>query len=124
MAKWSNDSGLDAALTWFKDCDIMHLCKSQPANYAALATTTLGSVAMVPGDFTLADGDTSGRKVTIAAKTISAASGSDAGTTLHAALAKTGDTTLRYVTTIPTQAITSGNPLQIGAWKIEISDPS
>lgn len=128
MAKWSNDAGLDAALAWFADCDIIHLCKSQPANYAAIAAASLGSVALTPGtsggDFSLADGDSSGRKLVVAAQDIAAATASDAGSTLHAVLAKSTDSTLRYVTTVAAQPITSGNPIQIGTWKIEIADPA
>lgn len=127
MSKWSNDSGLDAALAWYADCDIIHACKSQPANYAALATESLGSVATTPGlgngDFAAANGDVSGRKMTIAVQDIAAATASDAGASLHVALAKTGDTTLRYVTTIAAQPVTVGNPIQLGVWKIEIADP-
>lgn len=124
MAKWSNDTGLDAALSWFAGSTVLHVCTSQPANYAAIAAASVGSVVLDSGDFAHADGDTSGRKLTIAAQSITAASASNAGATLHAVLASTGDSTLRYVTTIPSQAITSGNPINVGSWKIEIADPS
>lgn len=128
MAKWSNDSGLDAALSWFADCDVLHLCKSQPATYAALASATIGSVSMTPGvgngDFNLSDGDVSGRKLTVGVQDITAATASDAGSSLHVAIANTTDTTLRYVTVVAAQPITSGNPVQVGSWKIEIADPS
>lgn len=122
MAKWSNDAGLNAALTWFAGSTILHVCTSQPANYAAIAAASVGSVVLDSGDFTQADGDTSGRKVTIAAQSIPAASAN--GTANHVVLASTGDSTLRYVTTITPQAITSGNPIEVGAWKIEIADPA
>ncbi len=122
MAKYANDLGLDAALDWFAASTILHVCSSQPANYAGIAAVSLGSVVIDSGDFTKADGDTSGRKVTIAAQTISAASAS--GTANHVVLASTADSTLRYVTTMTSQAITSGNPIGVGAWKIEIADPA
>ena len=124
MAKWQNDLGLDAALDYFAASTILHVCSAQSANYAGIAALSLGSVAVDSGDFAKADGDTSGRKLTIAAQSITAASASNAGTTLHAVLASTGDSTLRYVTTIPSQAITSRNPINVGSWKIEIADPS
>ena len=122
MAKWSNDTGLNAALTWFAGSTVLHVCTSQPANYAAIAAASVGSVVLDSGDFAQADGDTSGRKVTIAAQSIAAATAS--GTANHVVLASTGDSTLRYVTTITPQAITSGNPIEVGAWKIEIADPA
>ena len=122
MAKWQNDTGLDAALSWFAGSTILHVCTSQPAHYAAIAAASVGSVVLDSGDFAHADGDTSGRKLTIAAQSIPAASAN--GTANHVVLASTGDSTLRYVTTIPSQAITSGNPINVGSWKIEIADPS
>ena len=125
MAKWTNSDGLDAALSWWADCDVLHLCNSQPANYAALATTSLGSVSLTPGvgdDFSLAAGSPNGRRLNIAAQQIAAATASDPGTSLHVALAKTGDSTLRVVATVPNQPITSGNPAQIGAWSVQIDE--
>ena len=122
MAKWSNDTGLNAALAWFAGSTILHVCTSQPASYAAIAAASVGSVVLDSGDFAQADGDTSGRKVTIAAQSIPAASAN--GTANHVVLASTSDSTLRYVTTITAQAITSGNPIEVGAWKIEIADPA
>lgn len=122
MSKWQNDLGLDAALDYFAASTILHVCSAQPANYAGIAALSLGSVVVDSGDFAKADGDTSGRKLTIAAQSIAAATAS--GTANHVALASTGDSTLRYVTTITPQAITSGNPIEVGSWKIEIADPA
>ena len=73
-------------------------------------------------DFTKANGDTSGRKVTMAAK--SAVSVASSGTATHVVLARTTDSTLRYVTTCTSQALVSGNTVDIPAWKIEVADPT
>lgn len=123
MGKWMNDSGADAALDWWADCDKMILCSAQPSTYAeATVTYALGDVAMVAGNFTKGNGDTSGRKVTVAAKTGVAVD--SAGTGTHVALVKSGDTTLRYVTTCAAQAVSAGGTFDVGSWKIEIADPA
>lgn len=128
MSVWSNDTGIDQALAWFADCNVMHVCSSQPADYSAMVTASLGSVSVTAGDgngdFAISDGDSSGRKLTMAVQTIEAATASDSGTTLHLAIANTTDSTLRYVTTIPEQAVTVGNPISTGSWKVEILDPA
>ena len=82
----------------------------------------LADVAVDAGDFTLGDGDVSGRKVTIAEQADIEVD--DSGTATHVALVNSGDTTLRYVTTVTSQVVTDGNTVTIGAWKIEIADVS
>lgn len=124
MSKWANDLGLDAALDWYALSTVLHVCSAQPANYAGIAAVSLGSVVVDAADFTKANGDVSGRKLTVGAQTIAAATASNAGTSLHAVLASTGDSTLRYITTIANQAVTAGNPLSVSAWDIEIGDPT
>lgn len=126
MAKWCLDANLDAALANIaNNADVLHVCSGQPANYAGIAAVELGSVALTVGagngDYTIADGDASGRKLTVAAQEIAAAdAGGDA---THIALSN-GSDTLYYVTTCTTQTITAGNPVNTPAWDIEIADPS
>lgn len=125
MAKWANDAMMEAALNYVRsNCDKMVVCSAQPTTYAeANATYALADVTMtVDTDYTLANGDTSGRKITLAAKsgiTIDAS-----GTATHIALIKTGDSTLRYVTTCTSQALTPGGTVDVPAWDIEIYDPA
>lgn len=122
MAKWSADAALDLGLGYFRACNIMHLCTAQPATYAGIAAVSLGSVAMVPNtDFPLADGDVSGRKITVAAKTGITISAS--GTANHLVLALTSDSTLRYVMTGTPLVLTSPTTADTQAWVIEIRDP-
>jgi hypothetical protein len=121
FAKSMNDAGADAALTYWTDATAMNACSAEPTTYAeANATYRLGTVA--PTFQAIANGDTSGRKRAIDAKTgISVLTG---GTVTHMALIKAGDTTLRYVTTTASQAISGGGTYDQGAWKIELADPS
>lgn len=125
MSKQQNDLGLDAALDWFADCDLLIVCTAQPTTYVeATATYALADVALTPGngngDFVLGNGDTSGRKSAVQQQANIDIDAS--GTAQHIALCKSGDTTLRYVTTCTSQALTSGGTVTVPEWDIEIAD--
>ena len=126
MVKKVDDSVLDAALNEIKtNCALMTVCSAEPANYTAANVgggDFLGDVAMVSGDFTISNGDTSGRKVAIASK--SSVNVDNTGTATHVALLDTANSTLLYVTTCTSQALTSGNTITFPTWDIEIADPS
>lgn len=124
MAKWANDLLMDAAFDWVDQCTTQILCSAQPTTYAeATSTYALADVAMTPDtDFTKANGDTSGRKVTVAAK--SSVTVDSSGTGTHVALVRSNDSSLRYVTTCTSQAVTAGNTVNFPAWDIEIGDPT
>lgn len=127
MAKFAPDAVMDAALAVIALADEMYVCSAQPSNYADIANSDLvGPIAMTPGDgngdFVIANGDTSGRKVTVGAQ--NGASVIASGTATHVVLATGGATDLiRYITTCTSQAVTSGNTANIGAWDVELSDP-
>jgi hypothetical protein len=123
MAKSVNDVVLDAALNYIRDnADLMTLCSAEPTTLTEAVTTfKLADVAMAPADYTLANGDTNGRKVTVAAKagvTVDAT-----GTGNHVALVD-ATTALLYVTTCAAQAVGSGGTVDFGTWKVEIADPT
>lgn len=102
---------------------VQHVCSAEPANYAGIAAVSLADVAMTADtDYTKANGDVSGRKVTVAAK--SGVTVDATGTATHLVLARVSDTTLRYVTTCTSQALTAGNTVNIPAWDIEVADPT
>jgi hypothetical protein len=123
MGKAAPDATIDAYFDYIDQCNIMHVCSAEPANYAGIAAVSLADVALTPDtDFTKANGDTSGRKVTIAAK--NAVTVDAYGTANHVVIARTTDSSLRYVTTCTSQALTSGNTVNIPAWKIEVADPT
>lgn len=121
MAKWANDLMMDASLDYVAGSVRMVACSAQPANYAGIAAVALADVAMAGGDFTKANGDTSGRKVTVGAK--ASVQIDSSGTATHIALHD--GTTLRYVTTCTSLALTAGagNTVNFPAWDIEIADP-
>lgn len=124
MSKWANDSVMDAALTKIATATNMVVCTSQPATRAAALAAALANVAVTPGDgggdFTISDGITNGRKVTMAQQdNVSVAS---SGTATHVVLID--GTNLLLVTVCASQALVAGNTVTIPAWKDEFSDPS
>jgi len=131
MAKAAPDAMIDASLDYVAACDEMNVCSTEPTTYTQATDTPGGSgysladIAMTPGagngDFTKAN-DTSGRKLTMTAK--SAVPIDYTATALHVALTLAAGTTLRYVTTCTSQALTSGGTVDIPAWKINIADPT
>lgn len=123
MAKAAPNAALDALGDYVDQSNIMHVCTNEPANYAGIAAVSLASVAMTPNtDYVKADGDVSGRKITVAMK--NGVSIATTGTATHIALATTGDSTLRYVTTCSSQALVAGNTVNVPAWDIEVRDPT
>ena len=112
---------MDAAFDYIDQADMMHVCSTLDATptYAEITTASLADVAVVPNtDFTKAAGDTSGRKVTIAAK--SGVTVDASGTANHIALVTVSGSVVRYVTTCTSQVLTAGNSVNVPAWKIEI----
>lgn len=69
MTKFINDAVMDAALDEIALADLQTLCTDPPTTRTEAVTTyALADVAMAGGDYTKANGDTDGRKVTVAAK--------------------------------------------------------
>ena len=125
MAKAIPDAILDKTLDEIATATRMVLCNAQPTTYTeANATFALADVTMGGGDFTKANGDTSGRKVTVAAK--SGVLIDTSGTGNHIALVRVSDTTLIYVTTCSSQVVTANgsNTVNFPAWDIELADPA
>lgn len=122
MAKSILAAVLDAALNYIKNnADEMNVCSTQPTTRTeAITTYMLADQAMVSGDYTLAAGDTSGRKVTAGAKTGITVDVS--GTAAH--IAHTSATELLWVTTCTSQAINTGGTVDVPAHKLEINQPS
>lgn len=122
MAKWVHDDVLDGAWNIIKNnATQMSVCSAQPATRAdAITNYMLAIVSATSTDFTAADGDTSGRKVTVGAK--SGVSVTNSGTATHVAIVD--GTRLLYVTTCTSQALTASNTVNVPTWKAEIADPT
>jgi hypothetical protein len=124
MAKIVHDDVLDGAFDVLDQANLMIACSAQPTTRTEAVTTyALADVAMtVNTDYTKANGDVSGRKVTVAAK--SSVLIDTSGTATHIALVD--GTRLLYVTTCTSQALTANgaNTVNFPAWDIEIADPT
>jgi len=124
MALFYPDGTLDAALSAAIGDAVTRadLCTAAPANYAGIAAVTVANVTgLDSSDFTISNGDTSGRKIRMAAQDIESASGG--GTADHVALSD-GTTLICVLTLASSQVVTSGNPVTIGAVDVlELPDP-
>ena len=120
MAKSVNDTLKDAMLTLCEG-DQVSACSAEPTTYTeAITTYKLAIQTGMSGQYTKANGDTSGRKSTLAAQnTVTIDS---TGTATHVAVTNLGDTSLRRVTTSVSQLLTSGGTVDIGAHKHELED--
>ena len=120
MTKSLADSVLDGPESIIDNVTAIHVCSSAPANHAGIAAVSLASVVTDSSDFTPGNGDTSGRKVTVGAQ--SGITVSASGTATH--IAGTDGSTMLFLTECTSQALTSGNTVNIPAFDIEFSDPT
>jgi len=116
-----HDDTLDACLDEVGDnATVLHICTSEPANYAGVAAVTKGNKA--PPTFTgPANGDVSGRKITVDA--ISDGTVDGTGTVTDFAIVD-GSRLLVAGPLASSQGVTSGNAFSLAAFDIEIPDPS
>ena len=124
MAKFCVDAAMDAMLDDIATCTRLVVCSDQPANFAGIAAVALADVTLTAGDgngdYTVADGDSSGRKLTVAQQaTIDI---DTSGTATHIAL--DDGSVLRYVTTCTSQELTDTGTVTVPAFDIEVADPS
>lgn len=122
MGKFASSDVLDGSLAIVSAATRMVALNGEPATYAAADAGRLAEAALVGGDFTLAAGDVSGRKVSIAAKSGLAVIA--AGTADHVALLDAVSSRLLYVTTCPAQALAAGATVSIAGWSVEIGAPA
>ena len=124
MGKKADNSFYDSALNVLKNGMVrMAACSAEPANYAGIAAVALASATVASGDFTVANGDTSGRKVTVAAK--SGVTISSSGTANHVVLHDNA-AILGYATTCSNLVLTAGggNTVYFPSRKLEILAPT
>jgi hypothetical protein len=127
MGQSANDTFLSQAHIFLQSTGtLITVCTTnEPTNYLDASSTTgymLATTSLASTDYTLANGDTNGRKVTIASQAdITVANSGVAG---HVTICSTGTSTLLLVTTCTTQSLTSGNTVTIPAFDDEIADPT
>ena len=121
-SRWANDSVMDAALDHIATCTTLRVCAgtNNPVDRAAAVAATLATATLDSGDYSKANGDISGRKVTIAKQAdMSITTSGDA-----TCVTLDDGTTLRYVVPSTTRALTSGGTITSPAFDIEIADPT
>ena len=118
IADYVFDNGLTVIDT---DANRLDICGTQPTTYTeATSTYTLGNKTSISVGAP-ENGDSSGRKVIVAAITDGSVTGN--GTAGFFAVSDTGNSRLLAVGTIsPTQAVTSGNTFTTPAIDITIPD--
>lgn len=121
MPKFASNDVIDGSLTIVAAATRIVALNGQPASFAAAEAGKLVQATLTPGDFSLATGDVSGRKVMIAAKAGLAVLA--AGTADHIALLDVAGSRLLYVTTCPSQALVTGGQVSIAGWSVEIGAP-
>jgi hypothetical protein len=122
MAKLMTDGMIDGGLTKYGTGVKLTVCAGQPTSFADIAARALGATALVGGDFTIANGNVSGRKSTIAAK--SGILVDTSGTADHVVV---DDGVSEYaVTTCTAQALIANgsNTFATPAFDREIGDPT
>jgi hypothetical protein len=124
MALFIADTMQDAALDYGAACTTMTVCSAQPANFAGISAVAGGSYTLTPndggGDWTIANGDVSGRKLSVATQTGNNATASI--TVTHIAYDQGSE--LRMVSTTTSKAITNTEPFDVTGYNVvEYRDP-
>lgn len=122
MAKVIPDAIIDAMLDQLAaDGDNVHVCDAEPASAAAAAgANQLATQAIATAQITKANGDVSGRKITVDPP--NGTNVDNTGTATHLAVTNGANTILKWITTVTSQALTAGNTVDIPAFDHEIRD--
>jgi hypothetical protein len=120
MPKAVDDSVLDAAFAVVDNAVRMTVTSARPATFAGIAAVRLAEATMTPADFVTAPGNTSGRKVTVAAKSVPVTT---SGHATHIVL-HDNVSVMEYITTCTPQQLVSGTSVNLPSWRIEIGAPT
>lgn len=121
MTKSVHNDVLDAAFTELQTATGLAINTAHPASRAAAISDNLLDNEPTPSFTGPADGDVSGRKLTIDA--VSGETADASGTADHFSLFDAS--VVLYVTEIsPSAVVSSGNTVNTAAWDVEIADPS
>ena len=129
MSKFIHDDAVDAKLQYIIDnCDGIYVCTSDVMTTGAPDWTKITSTnnlismhAMLSGDFSITDGDVSGRKLVVAEQADLAITAD--GTAESIVLVDSGTTKVLAITECPAEALLNGNLVTITTFDIEDEDP-
>lgn len=115
------DNAFDAALAYIStNGTSLHILSQAPTVYADVATYTLGNAT--PGYTGPADGDISGRKITVNA--VSSGSVTGSGTASHVAITNGTNEIILWQALSASQVVSSGNTFSLTAFAITFPDPA
>jgi len=123
MAKYLPDGVIDLLLAAIRErVTGISVCSTQPTTYAEATSTykLADQNGLTSTNFTLGDGDTSGRKIAIDAQ--NGLTIDTTGTAAHVAWWGSSGSLLILVTTCTTQALTTGNTVNVPTHDFEIRD--
>ena len=119
MPRFQNDLMLDAALDWLIANSVARWALSVDATtYGSAVSAKLASVTISSAQFTKANGDVSGRKVTVAV--VSAVSVTTQGSATHFALVNPTGSVLTYLVPASVKLLPAASEVTFGAFDIEI----
>lgn len=122
MARVIADSVLNAALSHIQNnVNQLVLIDTAPADRTAALASALATHTVGAGDCTIANGDFSGRKLTLAAQT--GISVTDTGNYNHAVLLSATEI-LAILEADTTRALVNGDTVNLAAFDIEVGDPA
>lgn len=125
MTKFANDLVMDAAFDFvIAQAERLVVASGDAGGvYANLAAISLADVAVDSGDFSKANGDTSGRKLIIAQQT--AITIDSSGTATHVHLVRDSATArILLTTTCTSQVLTAAGTVTVPTFDEEIGDPT
>jgi len=122
--KWVNDNALDAMLDYIATATRLDVVSDAQGSAPTNLTNSLANVTLTAGDgngdFTIANGDTSGRKITVAQQANIPVTAD--GVARQIVLSVGG--TILLSTNCTEQQLYSGNTVTVPAFEDEVADPS
>lgn len=128
MGLFCHDDILDLLLDGLANSgDRLCVCSTEPTTYTEATSTYKLAIHTLTagdgnGDWTIANGDASGRKLTLAEQ--AAISVDATGTAAHIAIADSGNSKLLFVLNCTSQSLTQGNTVTVPTFDIEVADPT
>ena len=117
------DAVMDLPLDDIATCTRVSVCATEPANFAGIAAVTKGSAVIDAGDFTKANGDTSGRKISLTGLPEITATGAHGPGTAY--LAFDNGSVLKKTVPVASLTLVIDEVWQVPATKLwEIKDPA
>lgn len=118
------DAALDKTLDYLATCDLLTACSAEPTTFTEMnATFKLADAALTGGDWTKANGDVDGRKITRAAKNGVVVDTSGTATYLGYGIVA-GSVFVASVPLAASVVLTAAGTVDFNAHKFTVRDPA